>query len=182
MLRRRERAWLDAATSAALRCNLPFPRTQARLHLHVFGQRASNVMPVCRVLVGLCPAAKRLTRISSRLVLLPARGRVLCCCRCHPVSNIHGHCCPRAANPPITILLYTPCQLDSANIHNATVSLSTVHAPTSNSHHTAPKLPLLASCSYKLSATSSARPPYTLLSSTHLTPDCYATQWAFAPI
>lgn len=130
------------------------------------------------------PSSKTLDTniISSGLAACPRSCVVLCCCRCHSVSNIHGHCCPRAANPPITILLYTPCQLDSANIHNATVSLSTVHAPTSNSHHTAPKLPLLASCSYKLSATSSARPPYTLLSSTHLTPDCYATQWAFAPI
>jgi hypothetical protein len=41
---------------------------------------------------------------------------------------------------------------------------------TPNSHHTTPKLPLLASCSCKFSATSSARPPYTLLLSTPFNP------------
>jgi hypothetical protein len=49
---------------------------------------------------------------------------------------------------------------------------------TPNSRHTTPKLPLRASCSCKLSATSSARPPYTLSSPIHLTPDYHATQWA----
>lgn len=130
------RACLPEWLQLRLRWQSSFPPDPSTTPPPRFWPTPSNVMPVCRVLVGLRPAANHSTRMSSRLV----SSRLAACprscavslplpfCLGHPLTPLSA-CCQSSNNLPTYPLLHTLPTRPSKHSQRHRVSLSTVHAP-----------------------------------------------------
>ena len=118
------RAWLNCCSLQS--CDLPFPRTNSTSTFLANGiKRHASLPSICWPL----PSTKEANILCSRLAACPRSCAVslrLSSCLEHLLTALSS--CFQSSNkyPPLHTL--SVC-LASANIHNATVSLSTVHAP-----------------------------------------------------